>query len=206
MPTVSVLASMTGRGGAGRNATASPTPQKPPLKWSDDREHPVEDAGSRPRAWLADRGRRQDFPGDRRARAEAQSVLCYDRKTGKLLWQNEVHRGGVRQEAATPRAPSPPPPWPATASASSSTSSTTKPSTPPPSICDGKQLWQTKISRLHAASGFRDLSPAVYRIAGDRVGRQQGRRRDCRPRSGHRQNRLEAGTAQDCPTMPRRSS
>ena len=65
---------------------------------------------------------------------------------------------------------------PATASASSSTSCTTGAIYTTALDRDGKQLWQTKVTDYVLHQGF-GSSPARLRVAGDRVGRQQGRRR-----------------------------
>lgn len=91
---------------------------------------------------------------------QTQSVLCYDRKTGSLRWQTEVHEGGF-PEKMNPRA--------------TQASGTV--------ACDGerlfisffnrdavyttaidlegKQLWQTKITDYIVHQGF-GSSPAVY--------------------------------------------
>ena len=88
-----------------------------------------------------------------------QSVLCYDRETGKQLWQTEVHRGGLMRRNEK----------------SSAASSTV--------ACDGesvfisfanngavhvtaisiegKQRWQTKIGDYKIHQGY-GASPAVY--------------------------------------------
>lgn len=88
-----------------------------------------------------------------------QSVLCFDRETGKELWQKEIHRGGLMQKNEK-------------ASAASSTVA-----------CDGEriyinfanagaiyataldrkgeQLWQTKVSDYVIHQGF-GSSPALY--------------------------------------------
>src|SRR5262249_505541 len=92
---------------------------------------------------------------------QPQSALCYGRRTGKQLWQTEVHRGGFEKKGN---------------SKTSLASSTV--------ACDGKrlfinflhdgavyttaldregkQLWQTKITDFVTHQGF-GSSPAVYK-------------------------------------------
>jgi outer membrane protein assembly factor BamB len=80
--------------GPARNGVADAT-RMPPLKWSETENV----------LWKAAvPGRGHGSPtvvGDRVFLATAdqeqqtQSVLCYQRQTGKLLWQTEVHRGGL---------------------------------------------------------------------------------------------------------------
>jgi hypothetical protein len=79
--------------GPGSDSIA-PGPQSPPVRWSAT-ENVV---------WKVDvPGRGQGSPclwGNRiylptaDDQAQAQSLLCYDRGTGRTLWQKEVHRGG----------------------------------------------------------------------------------------------------------------
>ncbi|MGD9720156.1 MAG: PQQ-binding-like beta-propeller repeat protein [Pirellulales bacterium] len=88
-----------------------------------------------------------------------QSVLCYDRATGKLLWQTEVHRDGLMQKNKKSTAAS------STVAcdgervfinfANSGAVYVTALS------LDGKQLWQTKIADYVIHQGF-GASPAVY--------------------------------------------
>ena len=109
--------------------------------------------GPRSRSWLADRRRRPGLPrrGGGRSR-DTQSLLCFDRNTGRKLWQD-------RQYAAAS---------PSKATARASTSSTP--------ACDGKRvfinflnagaitttaldregkkLWQTKIANYVLHQGF----------------------------------------------------
>ena len=92
---------------------------------------------------------------------EIQSVLCYDRKTGKQLWKTVVHRGGIIEKKLNKKA----------SYASSSvacdgervfinflndgavyTTALTR---------DGKQIWQTKITDYVLHQGY-GSSPAVY--------------------------------------------
>ena len=78
--------------GPNRNGHADPN-QKPPLKWSENENV----------FWKANvPGRGHGSPivvGDQIFLATAdqkdltQSVLCYNRKTGDLVWSEEIHRG-----------------------------------------------------------------------------------------------------------------
>ena len=145
--------------GPTRNGVASADPA-PPTTWSD-KENIL---------WKTDvPGRGHGSPivvGDQvfLAAAEpdrdAQSVLCFDRKTGRRLWQTDVHKGGLTKQG--------------------NGKSTLASSTP---ACDGqrvfvnflnggaifttaldrdgKQLWQTKIADYVLHQGF-GSSPAVY--------------------------------------------
>jgi outer membrane protein assembly factor BamB len=146
--------------GPARNGVAD-AQQQPPLKWSATENV----------LWKAlVPGRGHGSPtvvGNRVFLATAdhdnqtQSVLCYDRSTGKLLWQTEVHRGGFVKQGHN---------------AKSSLASSTV-------ACDGtrvfinflhsdaiyttalsvegKQLWQTKITDYTLHQGFAS-SPGLY--------------------------------------------
>ena len=79
--------------GPQRNGIAS-SDQKPPLKWN-------ETEGVLWKASIPGRGHGSPtVVGDRVFLAtaehdrEVQSVICFDRNTGKVLWQTEVHKGG----------------------------------------------------------------------------------------------------------------
>lgn len=85
--------------GLSRDNKARPG-QSPPLEWG-----PTENV-----VWKSEvHGRGHGSPclwGDRiflataDDKAQTQSVLCFDRKTGKQLWQTEVHRGGFMHNHA----------------------------------------------------------------------------------------------------------
>jgi len=145
--------------GPGRNGIASPE-QDPPLRWSE-RENVK---------WKSEiPGKGHGTPivvGQQVLLATAdedrgeQSVLCYDRRTGKRLWQTVVHHGGVEVKGNK--------------KASRASSSL---------ACDGerlyinflnsgavyttalsrngKKLWQTKITDYVVHQGY-GSSPAVY--------------------------------------------
>ncbi len=88
-----------------------------------------------------------------------QSVLCYNRASGKLLWETEVHRGGLMQKNEKSTAAS------GTVAcdgrsvyvnfANSGAVYVTALS------IDGKQLWQTKIGDYIIHQGY-GASPALY--------------------------------------------
>jgi hypothetical protein len=145
--------------GPNRNGVAAD--QKPPLKWSETEnvlwKSPVPGRGHGSPTVVGD----QVFLATADHENQTQSVLCFDRKTGKRLWQTEVHRGGFEKKGN---------------SKSSLASST--------AACDGqrvfinflnagavwttaldrdgRQLWQTKITDFVTHQGF-GSSPAVYR-------------------------------------------
>jgi outer membrane protein assembly factor BamB len=146
--------------GLGRNGVAS-ADQKPPLKWSESEnvlwKSPVPGRGHGSPTVVGD----QVFLAAAEHDREVQSVLCFDRNTGKRLWQTEVHRGGFEKKG--------------NAKASLASSSV---------ACDGKRLfinflhagavyasalsrdgrilWQTKIHDYVIHQGY-GSSPAVYK-------------------------------------------
>jgi len=103
------------------SADDSPTPVKPPQftendwpwwrgpnrngKSAEDHEYPVEFGPSKNVVWKAKvPGRGLSSPvvfGDKvflttaEADQDVQSLLCYDRNTGDLLWRKDVHQGGL---------------------------------------------------------------------------------------------------------------
>jgi outer membrane protein assembly factor BamB len=146
--------------GPERNGVAAAN-QKPPLKWSDTEnvlwQTPVPGRGHGSPTVVGD----QVFLATADMEKEIQSVLCFDRKTGKVLWQTEVHRGGFEKKGNSK------------ASLASSTIAcdgqrlfinflhdgavyTTALNR------DGKQLWQTKITDYVIHQGY-GSSPCVYR-------------------------------------------
>jgi outer membrane protein assembly factor BamB len=134
--------------------------QKPPLKWGEKEnvlwKTPVHGRGHGSPTVVGD----QVFLATADHEKETQSVLCFDRKTGKPLWQTEVHRGGFETKG----------------NAKSSLASSTV-------ACDGRrvfvnflhagaihttalsrdgeQLWQTKVADYVLHQGY-GSSPAVY--------------------------------------------
>jgi outer membrane protein assembly factor BamB len=145
--------------GPNRNGLAAAQP-KPPLKWGEADnvrwKSPVPGRGHGSPTVVGD----QVFLATADHERESQSVLCYDRRTGKQLWQAEVHRGGFEKKG----------------NAKSSLASATV-------ACDGRrlfinflhegavyttalsrdgqQLWQTKVTDFVVHQGF-GSSPALY--------------------------------------------
>lgn len=134
--------------------------QKPPVHWTDQQNVLW-------RALVAGRGHgsptivgEQVLLATADEEREIQSVLCYDRNTGKLLWKTDVHHGGIERKGNLK------------ASQASSTVA-----------CDGervfinflnesaiyttalarngKRLWQTKIADYVVHQGY-GSSPALY--------------------------------------------
>jgi len=145
--------------GPNRNGIAS-ADQKPPLMWSEQEnilwKSPIPGRGHGSPTIVGD----QIFLATAEQDREIQSVLCFDRNTGKPLWQTEIHRGGFETKG----------------NAKSSLASSTV-------ACDGdrvyinflnsgaiyttaldlsgKQVWQTKITDYVIHQGFAS-SPSVY--------------------------------------------
>ena len=136
--------------------------QKPPMKWSEIGKRPVEELRFRVAVTaLSIVVGDQVFLATADHARQIQSVLCFDRKTGKQIWQTVVHRGNFEKKGNSK------------ASLASSTVA-----------CDGKrlfinflnngavyttalsrqgkQLWQTKITDYVIHQGY-GSSPAVYR-------------------------------------------
>lgn len=146
--------------GPTRNGIAAAN-QKPPSKWSATAnvlwKTPVPGRGHGSPTVVGD----QVFLATADHERSTQSVLCFHRETGKLLWQTEVHRGGFERNGN---------------SKSSLASSSV--------ACDGqrvfinflhkgaiwttalgrdgKQQWQTKVSDYVLHQGF-GSSPAVFK-------------------------------------------
>lgn len=144
--------------GPQRNGVAEAN-QSPPLKWSDTEnvlwKAPVPGRGHGSPIVVGT----QVFLAAAEAPEGIQSVLCFDRATGKPLWQKEVHRGA----------------FPKGNDKSSFASST--PACDGQRVFinflhngavhttalsrDGQQLWQTKVTDYILHQGF-PTSPAVY--------------------------------------------
>lgn len=161
--------------GPNRNGVADPTKQ-PPVKWSDTENvlwnGPIRGRGHGSPIVVG----AQIFLATADEKAETQSVLCYDRRSGKPLWEKELHRGGFAKNG----------------NAKSSHASCTL-------ACDGTrvfvnflnrdaiyttalsrdgtQLWQTKITDYTLHQGFA-MSPAVYEnlviVSADNKGKGTG--------------------------------
>ena len=145
--------------GPDRNGVAD-AKQKPPLKWSETENNlwktPIPGRGHGSPIVVGG----QIFLATADHADETQSVLCFDRESGKQLWQTVVHRGGFAKGG----------------NAKSTLASAT-------AACDGqrvfvnflhqgaiyatalsregKQLWQTKITDYVLHQGFAS-SPTVY--------------------------------------------
>ncbi|MBL9125464.1 MAG: PQQ-binding-like beta-propeller repeat protein [Planctomycetaceae bacterium] len=91
--------------------------------------------------------------------AETQSVLCYDRATGKPLWQTIVHRGGLMRKHEKSTAAS------GTVACDGERLYITFANSDAVYVTalsvDGKQLWQTKIADYKIHQGY-GASPAIY--------------------------------------------
>ena len=157
--------------GPNRNGVA--VDQRPPLKWSETEnvlwKAPIPGRGHGSPIVVGD----QVFLATAEPGTLAQSVLCIDRHAGKLLWQTEVHRGGLEQKG----------------NAKSSLASST-------AACDGQRvfinflhdgaiyttaldragkiLWQTRVSDYTLHQGF-GSSPMPYQglvlVSADNKGR-----------------------------------
>lgn len=146
--------------GAHRNGIAS-AKQRLPLQW-DERTNvlwksPVSGRGHGSPTIVGD----QIFLATADENKGVQSVLCFDRRDGKQLWKTDVHIGGLMTKKGNKKA----------SQASSSVACdgarlfinflnadavyTTA------LTCDGKQLWQTKITDYVVHQGF-GSSPTVY--------------------------------------------
>ncbi|HUG70418.1 MAG TPA: PQQ-binding-like beta-propeller repeat protein [Pirellulaceae bacterium] len=145
--------------GPERNGIAA-ADQNPPLKWSRTEnvlwKAPVPGRGHGSVTVVGD----QAFLATADEQADKQLVLCFDRNTGKQLWQTVVHDGGIEREGNIK------------ASQASSTLA-----------CDGErlfinflnkgavyttalsrggeQLWQTKLTNYVVHQGY-GSSPAIY--------------------------------------------
>lgn len=145
--------------GPQRNGIAA-ADQKPPMTWSDKEnivwKTPVSGRGHGSPTVVGN----QIFLATADHDSEVQSVLCFDRLSGKQLWQTEIHRGGFEKKGNEK------------SSLASSTLAcdgqrvfinflnggaihTTALS------LDGQKLWQTKITDYVLHQGF-GSSPAVY--------------------------------------------
>lgn len=145
--------------GPNRNGIADDK-QSPPLKWSATEnvvwKTVVPGRGHGSPTVVGD----QIFLATADQATEVQSVLCFERQTGKQLWQTEIHRGGFEKKG----------------NAKTSLASSTV-------ACDGdhlfinflhsgaiyttaltregKQVWQTKVADYLVHQGFAS-SPAIY--------------------------------------------
>jgi outer membrane protein assembly factor BamB len=146
--------------GPGRDGVANAN-QKPPRTWSDKEnilwQTPVPGRGHGSPIVVGD----QIFLATADAKDETQSVLCYHRKTGKLLWQTQVHKGAFEKGGN------------GKASFASSTLACdgervyinflhNKAIYLTALTRDGKQVWQNKVTDYVLHQGFAS-SPTVYK-------------------------------------------
>jgi outer membrane protein assembly factor BamB len=79
--------------GPNRNGVANPD-QEPPLKWSDSEnvlwKVPVPGRGHGSPIVVGDRV----YLTAADEKTQVQSVLCFDRETGKQIWKTDIHKGG----------------------------------------------------------------------------------------------------------------
>ena len=147
--------------GPNRNGVAAN--QKPPMTWDDSTnvlwKVPVPGRGHGSSTVVGDRV----FLATADDAAEVQSVICYDRNTGKVMWQTAVHKGGFTIEGRQPNV---------RASMASAT-----PSCDGERVfinfmndnaiyltalsLDGKQLWQKKVTDYVTHQGY-GSSTALY--------------------------------------------
>jgi outer membrane protein assembly factor BamB len=145
--------------GPARNGIADSN-QQPPLKWSDTEnvlwKTPVPGRGHGSPTVVGDRIFLATADHDQ----QVQLVLCYQRTTGKLLWQHEVHRGGFTKKGNAKGS---------LASATIACDGTrvfinflnNDAVYATALTVDGKQLWQTKVTDFIVHQGF-GSSPALY--------------------------------------------
>ena len=90
---------------------------------------------------------------------ETQSVLCYDRKTGKQVWQTEVHRGGLMRKNEKSTAAS------GTIACDGESLFINFANSDAVFVTalslDGKKKWQTRIGDYKIHQGY-GASPAIY--------------------------------------------
>ncbi len=145
--------------GPDRNGIANPN-QKPPLHWGEKKnvvwKTPVPGRGHGSPTIVGDR----IYLATAEKKNQTQSVVCFDRKTGKLIWKTLVHKGGFDKRGNK---------------RSSQASSTVacdgerlfinfnhKRAIHTTALdLDGKILWQKKITPYVTHQGF-GSSPAIY--------------------------------------------
>lgn len=138
----------------------APAGQTPPMKWGDTEgilwKAPVPGRGHGSPIVVGNRVILAAAEPD----SQVQSLLCFDRKTGKQLWKTEIHRGGFEKKGNA-----------------KSTHASSTPASDGERVfinflnsgaihatalnLDGKQLWQTKVADYVPHQGF-GASPAVY--------------------------------------------
>jgi len=144
--------------GPSRNGIAEPD-QQPPTRWNDTKnvlwKTPVPGRGHGSPTVLGNR----IFLATADEKEQVQSVLCFDRRTGKRLWKTDVHRGGfMKANKKASHASS-------TVACDGETVFINFPNSGAVYTTaldlDGEQLWQTKITDYKVHQGY-GSSPAVY--------------------------------------------
>jgi len=145
--------------GPTRNGVAAGT-QQLPMKWSDTEnvlwKSPVPGCGHGSPTVVGERV----FLATADDEQETQSVLCYHRQSGKLLWQSEVHRGGLEKKGHAKHSQ-------ASSTVACDGARVFVNFLNRGAICttalsvEGKQLWQTKVVDYVMHHGF-GSSPALH--------------------------------------------
>jgi outer membrane protein assembly factor BamB len=143
-----------------RHDGTAPDGQKPPLTWSNDQnvlwKTPVPGRGYGSAAVSGDRiylAACDEGPG-------SQSLLCFDRGSGKVVWQTEVHASGAMRKNAKSTGASTTPACDGErvfitfANGDAATATAVG--------LDGKVLWKTKFGEYQIHQGYAS-SPAIYR-------------------------------------------
>ncbi len=145
--------------GPQRNGVANPD-QNPPTEWSESQnvawKSPIPGRGHSAPTVVG----RRVFLATADEQEGTQSVLCYDRETGKQLWQTEVHRGGLMRKNEKSTAAS------GTVACDGESVFVNFANGGAVHVTtlslEGKQRWQTKIGDYIIHQGY-GASPAVYR-------------------------------------------
>jgi outer membrane protein assembly factor BamB len=144
--------------GPQRNGVAD-ADQQPPTQWSESRnvvwKAAVPGRGHGSPTVVGNRV----FLASADESADVQSVLCYDRTNGELLWQTDVHRGGGMRKNAKSSAASSSPACDGERVFINFPNSNALYTTA--LSLEGKQLWQTKVSDYEIHQGY-GASPAIY--------------------------------------------
>jgi outer membrane protein assembly factor BamB len=156
----------------GPNRDGVATGSLPPLTWSETEnvlwKAAVPGRGHGSPAVVGDRV----FLATADEEAQTQSVLCYGRADGKLLWQTEVHRGGFDKKGNEKSSYASCTPACDGRRVFANFQNRGAVRTTALSL-DGKILWQTKVSDFVVHQGF-GSSPAVYQglviVAADNKG------------------------------------
>jgi len=143
-----------------RHDGSAPDGQKPPLTWSNDQnilwKTPVPGRGYGSAAVIGDRlylAACDEGPG-------SQSLMCFERESGKVAWQTEIHPSGAMRKNAKSTGASTTPAcdgervYITFANSDSAVATAVG--------LDGKVLWKTKFGEYQIHQGYAS-SPFVYR-------------------------------------------